>query len=251
VQGAFVIGQRVSGDSANFAVQRAAIVFDHHPWNEQTASAVFADVRTGVGATSTILAEYLEAAGIEPDPRLATALFYGIKSDTLGLVRGASPADVEVYFRLQSHIDFAALVEIESAQVPIEYFRRLDAALHRAKVYHDAVISYIGSMQRPDLAAEMADLLLRLQGMHWAICMGLYDEHLIVAVRSRARQGGAGKLVQAVVADQGLAGGHGTMAAGHVALQGADPEQLAHELARRALEYLKIKATGQGTALLD
>jgi nanoRNase/pAp phosphatase (c-di-AMP/oligoRNAs hydrolase) len=181
---------------------------------------------------------------------LATALFYGIKSDTLGLVRGASPADVKAYFRLQSHIDFVALVEIESAQVPIEYFRRLDAALHRAQVYGDVVISYLGLMQRPDLAAEMADLLLRLQGMHWAICTGLYDEQLIVAVRSRARQGGAGRLVQAVVADRGEAGGHGTMAAGHVTLQGADPEQLANDLAQRALAYLKITATGQGKALL-
>jgi nanoRNase/pAp phosphatase (c-di-AMP/oligoRNAs hydrolase) len=247
---ALVDTQPGMGNHALPADRGPAIVIDHHPWREETASATFADVRPDVGSTSTILAGYLEAAAIEPTPALATALFYGIKSDTLGLVRGASSADVEAYFRLQSRIDVPAIVEIESAQVPVEYFRRLDAALHKARVYDEVVISYVGPMQRPDLAAEMADLLLRLQGMCWAICMGLYDKELVLAVRSRIRQGGAGKLVQAIVPSHGLAGGHGVMAAGQVALQGADPEQLADELAQRALAYLNIKTGGEGTPLL-
>jgi nanoRNase/pAp phosphatase (c-di-AMP/oligoRNAs hydrolase) len=248
---ALVDTQPGMGNHALPADRRPSIVVDHHPWRDETASAAFADVRPDVGSTSTILAGYLEAAGIDPTPTLATALFYGIKTDTLGLVRGASPLDVEAYFRLQPRIDVSALIEIESAQVPVEYFRRLDAALHRARVYGEVVISYVGPMQRPDLAAEMADLLLRLQGVRWAICMGLYDSELVLAVRSRARRGGAGNLVQAIVPSYGLAGGHGFMAAGQVALRGADPEKLAQDLALRALAYLNIKASGEGTPLLD
>jgi nanoRNase/pAp phosphatase (c-di-AMP/oligoRNAs hydrolase) len=247
---ALVDTQPGMGNHALPADRGPAIVIDHHPWRKETASAAFADVRPDLGATSTILAGYLETAGIDPVPTLATALFYGIKTDTLGLVRSASPADVEAYFRLQPHIDFSALVEIESAQVPADYFRRLDAALHRARVYGEVVISYVGPMQRPDLAAEMADLLLRLQGVRWAICMGRYDKELVLAVRSRAGRVGAGKLVQAIVPSHGLAGGHGVMAAGQVALRGEDPEQLAHELAQRALAYLNIKTGGEGTPLL-
>ncbi len=219
-----------------------ALVFDHHPWREATAAAAFADVRPEAGSTSTILVEYLQAAAIEPAPSLATALFYGIKTDTLGLIRGAGPADVAAYFYLQSRIDVEALVEIERAQVPADYFAKLDTALRSARVYDSLIVSYIGPVHRADLAADMADLLLRLQGVRWAICMGVYKDELVLAVRSQSRRVGAGQLVRTVVGHEGTAGGHGTMAAGHVPLRGADPEQIAQQYVQRVLQYLKMPA---------
>jgi nanoRNase/pAp phosphatase (c-di-AMP/oligoRNAs hydrolase) len=227
-----------------------AIVLDHHPWREATATARFADVRVELGATSTILTEYLQAADIEPTTQLATALFYGVKTDTMGLVRGATPADVAAYFYLQSHIDVEALVEIERAQVPAEYFQRLNAVLQSARVYDEVVISYVGAMSRPDMAAEMADLLLRLRGTQWVVCTGAYQDDLILAVRSRDRRGGAGQLAQSIVGEQGSAGGHGTMAGGQIPLRGAVPEQLAQQLGQRALAYLKVAPGIVGKALI-
>jgi nanoRNase/pAp phosphatase (c-di-AMP/oligoRNAs hydrolase) len=227
------------------------LVFDHHPLQEATENVPFADVRSGIGATSTMLLEYLQAAGIEPAQPLATALFYGIKSDTLGLVRGAGPDDVDAYFYLQRLVDLEALIEIERAQVPTEYFRRLHAALHDARCYGKALISYVGPMQRPDLAAEMADLLLRLDGVLWAVCMGAYEDDLVLAVRSRHTRGGAGHLVQAVVGDQGTAGGHGFMAGGHVLLGGRDPELVARGLEMDILKYLRLAGTAPGEPLLE
>lgn len=229
---------------------RAAIVLDHHPLREATANAIFADVRPEVGSTSTIMFEYLRAAEIEPSRPLATALFYGIKTDTLGLVRGASPADVSAYFYLQPLVDVEALVAIERAQVPAEYFQRLDAALHSAQVYDNVITSFVGPMVRPDLAAEMADLLFRLRGMQWAICIGVYKNELILSIRTRSGRHGAGQLAQAIVGERGTAGGHGTMAGGQVPLRGADPEQLAHELVRRALLRLSVQAENAGDPLV-
>ena len=45
------------------------------------------DLRVKYGATCTILTEYLKATNIRPTQKLATALLYGIKSDTLLLDR--------------------------------------------------------------------------------------------------------------------------------------------------------------------
>jgi nanoRNase/pAp phosphatase (c-di-AMP/oligoRNAs hydrolase) len=239
---ALVDTQPGTGNNALPADAVPTIVLDHHPWREATAAAVFADVRTGAGSTSTLLVEYLRAAGIEPAPPLATALFYGIQTDTLGLVRGGSPVDVAAYFYLQPRIDVDALIEIERAKVPAEYFERLDAALHAARVYNSLIVSYIGPMRRPDLAAEMADLLLRLQGMRWALCMGVYKGAMILAVRSQSRRIGAGQLVLAIVGDEGTAGGHGTMAGGQVPLRGTDPEQMVQKYVRRVLQYLDVPA---------
>ena len=233
--------------------QVPAIVFDHHPLREATAAVAFAELQPDVGAVSTILLEYLIAAGIDLPRPLATALFYGIKTDTLGLVRGASPADVEAYFFLQPLVDIEALSQIEAAQVPQEYFRRLDAALHTARVYDRVVVSYVGAMPRPDLAAEMAELLLRLRGMQWAICSGAYKDLLILAVRARDPNGGAGQLVQAVVGAGGTAGGHDVMAGGQIPLRGREPAAVARQVRRRALVLLQEQDAGhpaQGRRLL-
>lgn len=218
----------------------ATIVIDHHPRREATAAVSFADVRSDVGATSTILTEYLQSADLEPTPPLATALFYGIKTDTMGLGRDASPADTAAYFYLQPLIDVEALVEIERAQVPAEYFRSLTAALQSARVYDGVVITYVGRLRYPDLVAEMADLLLRLEGTQWVICMGVYHENLMLAARTRRQRGGAGELVRAMVGDLGVAGGHGAMAGGQIPLRDEDPEQLALRLHQRALRHLKV-----------
>jgi len=229
--------------------QLPLIVFDHHPPREATARVAFVELRPEVGATSTMLVEYLRAAGLDLPQPLATALFYGIKSDTQGLVRRASAADVDAYFFLQPQIDVQALGRIEGAQVSPEYFRRLDAVLHAARVYGQAVISYAGDMPRPDMAAELADLLLRLEGAQWAICSGAYGDLLILAVRSRPPRGGAGWLVQAIVGDGGTAGGHDVMAGGQIPLRGRAPTEVALEVRRRALAELQEQET-EGRQLL-
>jgi nanoRNase/pAp phosphatase (c-di-AMP/oligoRNAs hydrolase) len=247
---ALVDTQPGAGNNALPSKSTATIVIDHHPWLEVTAAARFVDVRSDVGATSTILTEYLQAAGIEPSPPLATALFYGIKTDTMGLGRGASPADTDAYFYLQSRIDVDALVEIERAQVPAEYFKSLSASVQAAQVHDGVVISYVGPISYPDLAAEMADILLRLEGTRWVICMGVYQDNLILAVRTRSRRGGAGQLVRAIVGDRGTAGGHGAMAGGQVPMQGEDPEQVARQLGRDALQFLKVPAQTAGKPII-
>jgi nanoRNase/pAp phosphatase (c-di-AMP/oligoRNAs hydrolase) len=246
---ALVDTQPGAGNNALPPESPVAITLDHHAWRESTAAARFADVRPELGATSTILTGYLQAAGINLPPSLATALFYGIKTDTMGLVRGATSEDSAAYFYLQPSIDVEALVEIERAQVPVEYFEQLVTTLQTAQIYDNVIISYVGSMNRPDLASEMADLLLRLEGIEWVICMGTYKDNLILTVRTRGRRGGAGALAQKIVGDRGSAGGHGTMAGGQVTLQQDSPEALAQQLGKRALQHLKIAPQTMGRPL--
>jgi nanoRNase/pAp phosphatase (c-di-AMP/oligoRNAs hydrolase) len=235
---ALVDTQPGTGNTPLPAEAAAAIVIDHHPLREETAGAAFADVRPDVGATSTILTGYLVAMGFEPPPEIATALFYGIKTDTLGLGRGAGPGDVDAYFYLQSRVDVEALSRIEHPGVPVEYFRGLAAALQAAKLYDDVVIAYIGPMGYPDMGAEMADLLMRLHGVNWVLCMGVFGGELVLSVRARSDRANAGKLVQALVGSRGSAGGHGMMAGGSIPLQG-EPRELVDEIAAAALAILK------------
>jgi nanoRNase/pAp phosphatase (c-di-AMP/oligoRNAs hydrolase) len=247
---ALVDTQPDTGNNAATPEATVAIVIDHHPWRGGTASAWFADVRIEIGSTSTILTEYLQAAKLEPDQQLATALFYGIKTDTMGLTRQASPADAAAYAYLQPRIDADALIEIERAQVPLDYFKSFAGTLRAARIYDQVIISYIGSMAYPDLAAEMANVLLRLEGCEWVICIGIYEDELVLAVRTRNREGGAGRLAQTLVGNQGMAGGHGAMASGHLPLAGREPKRLASRIRHRALQHLGVSPEMRGKSLV-
>jgi nanoRNase/pAp phosphatase (c-di-AMP/oligoRNAs hydrolase) len=168
----------------------------------------------------------------------------------MGLSRGASPADAAAYFFLQPQVNVDALVKIERAQVPPEYFKSFAATLGATRLYDGVVIAYAGAMDYPDLAAEMADLLTRLEGAQWVICMGAYQDVLYLSVRSHRRGGGAGRLVHTIVAGEGSAGGHGAMAGGQVPLQGQQPEAVFWRLSRRALEHLGVDPAEEGRSLL-
>lgn len=158
---ALVDTQPGAGNNLLSAASTVDIVIDHPPWREATALARFADMRPEMGSTSAILTEYRQAAVLAPPPPLATTLFYGIITDTMGLGREASPADVAAYFFLQPKIDVDALIEIERTQVSVGYFKSFDTALGAARIYGHVLISYIGSLASPDLAAEMGNIFLR------------------------------------------------------------------------------------------
>ena len=247
---ALVDTQPGAGNNALPAGSEVAIVIDHHTWREPAVTAAYVDVRPEVGACSTILTEYLQEAGLEPEPPLATALFYGIKTDTRGLSRGAGPADAAAYLYLQPRVDTQALAEIEYAQVPASYFKSFDATLRAARVYDGVVVAYVGLMAYPDLTAEMARLLLRLEESRWVVCMGVHQDVLILSVRTQSPTGGAEELVQAIVGDEGTAGGHGPMAGGQVPLKGRDPEQVVHMLRQRALRVLQVPSEVRGERLI-
>ncbi|MEM8530491.1 MAG: DHH family phosphoesterase [Chloroflexota bacterium] len=242
-----VDNQPGAGNSASDGSLPVAAVIDHHPLLRTTSIATFVDVQPKLGATATILTHYLQAANLPLSSALATALFYGIKTDTLGLVRGAAEADIAAYLDLQPYVDINALISIETAQVPADYFAQLDTAVREAQVYQDTIIAFIGPMSYPDLTSEMADLLLRLEGVQWSVCMGTHNGTLSVSVRTRRRRGGAGKLVQAIVQKDGTAGGHGMMAGGQLPLDTWNALSLVSELTRRALLHLDIPVTTVGT----
>lgn len=228
-------------------------VVDSHTVEEDTASTSksrFVDVRPGLGATSTILTGYLRAAGAEPETSVATALFYGIKTNTMGLGRNASADDAAAYFWLQPRVDVEALTEIEHAQVPVEYFRSFDQALRVARMVEGVLFTYIGALNYPDLVAEIADILLRLEKAQWVICLGTYERAIHISVRTRSRDRGAELLAQAMMGQDGTAGGQGSMAGGRVPLRDRDPQQVADLLRARALEAMGISPEASGEPLV-
>jgi nanoRNase/pAp phosphatase (c-di-AMP/oligoRNAs hydrolase) len=91
----------------------------------------------------------------------------------------------------------------------------------------------LGTLEYPDLVAQLADLFLRVHGVDWVIAAGLYKESLLISVRAHRPDAHAGDLVQGVVGGRGSAGGHGEMAGARIALGGATdvaPDRLIEDL---------------------
>lgn len=212
-------------------------VIDHHPPHANSASVPFRDIQTRFGATATIITRYLWAMALEPPPLLATALFYGIKTDTLGLSREASRADALAYLYLHERADLPALGAIERAQLSRDYFVVMSRALRRARLYGDAVVTILGTVGHPDMAAEVADLLARLQGAEWVLSIAVFGEEVILSLRATRPELNAGQVIQQLVAGGGSAGGHGTAAGGRVRFSGS-PALAQKRIAQRFAEIM-------------
>jgi nanoRNase/pAp phosphatase (c-di-AMP/oligoRNAs hydrolase) len=182
-----------------------------------------------------------------PDSDLATAMFYALKTDTRGLSRGASSIDQDVYLKLLPQIDHSKLIQVEQAGLPQVDFRAFSRGLNAARVYNQSVVAVLGTMHRPDLAAEMADLLIRLDGALAVLCLGNYEQTLHLSIRTEPLGQDAGLLVQQVIVPPGKAGGHGTMAGGQVPLVGQDFNHLKNEICHRFLKIME--ETGEGKPL--
>lgn len=218
---AIVDFQHTSGNHslpANFVPD---IVIDHHPVQRGSRAVPFHDFWSGVGSTCTILCRYLSAAGIVPDRRLATALTYGIKSETRDLARETQAIDIETYVRLYPLADKRRLAQIEMAPVDTEYYTVLAGALAHARLYgRTLVVTRLGTVPTPDVAAEMADIFLRLNELRCAVAVARCNGQVIVSVRTCSHADNAGDLIQRAFRGRGSAGGHGQMAAGRIAVPG-------------------------------
>jgi nanoRNase/pAp phosphatase (c-di-AMP/oligoRNAs hydrolase) len=186
-------------------------VIDHHP--EQTGyRAKYRDIRASYGATSTILTEYLRAAGEEVNQKQATALIYGIKSDTLFLDRETSLADMDAFQFLYGRANLNTLRRIEKPAIPQDALRQFGKALQHLEVANGLSFAYLGEVEREDVIPQLAEFLLQVEGAEWSAAAGLRDGRLVASVRNAGWQRSAGDALRRAFGDLGSAGGHRTMA---------------------------------------
>jgi len=195
-----------------------SIVIDHHPFRSETRRASFWDVRRSYGSTSTILFEYLQQAKITPDMPVATALLYGIRSDTQDFERDTTRADIDAHVALYPRVNKRMLGQIERGRVPSAYYRMLADALANARLSGHSIHSNMGQVGNPDMIAEVADLLLRHEDAEWSLCWGYHANRALLSIRTISAAKRAGDVIREIVAKEGAGGGHRAMAGGETPL---------------------------------
>ncbi|MBI3785681.1 MAG: DHH family phosphoesterase [Deltaproteobacteria bacterium] len=196
----------------------AHIVIDHHPKNAPVESE-FHDLRTTYGATSTILTEYLEACGADVSQRLATALLYGIKADTLMLNRETGPADLRAFMALYPLTNYNVLRRIERPELPLSFASFLSRVLPRIRKKMGLLTLHVGNIEREDIIPQLADFCLQFEGTEWVVVAGKWQGFLVMSVRNPGYVRSAGDVVRKLFGEIGRAGGHRSMAKAIVPLR--------------------------------
>jgi len=207
-----------------FADRQFDIIIDHHPFGP-LSKANFVDIKEDYGANSTILTEYLRASKIRPSPTVATALFYGIKTDTDNFVRECLPGDINAFRYLYRYTNMNIIKKIDSSEMTKETLASYRIAMDRLKLVRHMAFIHMGEVENPDILVIIADFFMRLAEATWSIVSGVYEEKLILILRNAGFRSDAGKVAQKFFGHWGgSAGGHRSAARAEITLEAIKKE---------------------------
>lgn len=204
-----------------------AAVVDHHEMAGDKAGGLsfrFRDIRPKVLATSSIVAGYLREQAVSPTPQLATALTYGVHSDALGYGNRFSRVDRAALTWLSRFLDPDLLNKIRNATLPKEYYEDLVLALESCFTYDEVAMCFLPKATGAEVIGEVADLLIRCDGLERVLCAAEIAGRIVVSVRTTTRGGNAAALVAGAISERPGAswGGHEHRAGGQIEISSAD-----------------------------
>jgi nanoRNase/pAp phosphatase (c-di-AMP/oligoRNAs hydrolase) len=222
---------------------RPQVVIDHHDTGGVLENVLFSDIRTHLGATSTMITGYLIEQQVVVTPQLATALLYGIDSETTGYPREASSLDDGALIWLFPRADKDLLAQIRHPKLPQSHFATFQHALTNAFLYDKLVVSWCGAVTQPDIVAEIADFFIRFDRVNWSLAAGVFENQMRLSLRAWWLGARAGEILHAVVNGLGSAGGHDKRAGGAIVLRDLRPEtieSLLRTVRGRLLDQLEV-----------
>jgi nanoRNase/pAp phosphatase (c-di-AMP/oligoRNAs hydrolase) len=192
------------------------IVVDHHP--AEGVEGTYVDHREHVGASATILTEYLQVLDVGVDTTLATALLFAIRRETLGFLRGATAAEYAAAGYLHPSADRDLLRKLSSPAVSGATVDAIADAISNREVRGAVLISHVGRTRERDALPQAADYLATLEGIETAIVFGIIDDAIHISGRSTDARTNIGDVLGAAFDGVGSAGGHREMAGGEIPL---------------------------------
>jgi len=211
------------------------IIIDHHPDSE--VKAPFVDIRPKYGATASIMTEYLRAANIKPSKKLATSLFYAIKTDTDNFVRQTLIEDVRAFQFLYRHANLNLVNKIERSELRLDFLKYFEIALANKRIRKGRAFSHVGPVVNPDVCVLLADFFMKISSVDWSIVSGLYANKLVLIFRNDGLRKDAGKVAKESFGEFGSAGGHKSAARAEIPFEALN-EDVGYENDEKLLRWI-------------
>jgi nanoRNase/pAp phosphatase (c-di-AMP/oligoRNAs hydrolase) len=203
------------------AVQPVGVI-DHHQNSKAGQRLPFRDVRPSVAASASIASSYLREQQLVPHDRLATALLYAIRTETKGSETHYSRLDRRMVSWLSEWADPSKIAQIENAPLTHSYYSDLVLALQSTFVYDTVALCFLPRAEGAEIIGEVADLIVRCEGIEQVLCAAVIGEDLLLSVRTDRGCGNAAQLVRTTLNGLGQGGGHQHRAGGKIRLSKAD-----------------------------
>lgn len=223
---------------------RPVAIIDHHHADPIGFPVPYVDVRPQIAASATIVASYLRQQGVEPGPKLATAMLYAIRTETCGYETHFSDLDRAILPWLTAGGEPSLLAEIENAPLTQDYFADLSLALQAAVRYDHVALCVLPRASGAEIVGEVADLLIRCETVHRVLCGALVGDDLLLSARTQPGYGRAVQLLLKTLGGLGGAGGHAHRAGGkvpNVRKRLRSDAELRRELQRRWLDACGVR----------
>ena len=193
------------------------LIFDHHQVDMSSVKGDFIDIQPKIGATSTIMTKYIRQLNIKPTSQLATALLYGIRTDTNGFTRNTTSDDLSAASYLSPLVDVSILSQLESPPMSLETLDIIGRAIRNREIRGSYLASFVEFINERDALPQAAEMMLQLEGVNTVLIFGINEDKVQLSARSRDTRVNLGLLLQSAFGKLN-SGGHATMAAGTINL---------------------------------
>ncbi len=193
------------------------LIFDHHQVDMSSVKGDFIDIQPKIGATSTIMTKYIRQLNIKPNTQLATALLYGIRTDTNGFTRNTTSDDLSAASYLSPMVDVSILNQLESPPMSLETLDIIGRAIRNREIRGSYLASFVEFINERDALPQAAEMMLQLEGVNTVLIFGINEDKVQLSARSRDTRVNLGLLMQSAFGELNT-GGHATMAAGTINL---------------------------------
>jgi nanoRNase/pAp phosphatase (c-di-AMP/oligoRNAs hydrolase) len=217
---------------------RCDVVIDHHPRSDSASLDLceWIEIDEELGSIATLFTFFLKAAGVEISQRLATALLYGIKTDTLFLNRGVSAKDLEAFVSLYPKVNGALLRRIERPDLPLKYIDSLRRSLKSFKPRGGVGVLIFPEVKSEDWIPQAADFISQIEDVRVAAAGGIVEDNIVISGRNWDPELHCGEIFKENFDRLGSAGGHKSMAKALIPLT-----TWKHKFGDKALSQSRIK----------
>ena len=195
-----------------FSAKTVAVI-DHHQVSCELPA--MSEVRSNYGSCSTVMFELLRAEGIDinEDKNLATALYYGLMTDTGDFTEISHPSDRDL--RDLAAFNKALITLFRNSNLSIEELRIAGDALKNTTVNEERFYGIVeAGLCDSNILGIISDMFLEVDGVHSCVVYNILPSGVKYSVRSCVKEVKANELASFLAENLGGGGGHLVKAGG-------------------------------------
>lgn len=193
----------------------AVAVIDHHQVSGTLPP--LSEVRSNLGACATVVRELLRLEGMDINDNkvLATALYYGLLTDTNNFTEISHPLDKDL--RDDAVFDRSLIVHFRNANLSLRELEIAGAALMNYHYHEDyRYAAAVAEPCDPNILGMISDLMLEVDAVDTCLVYSVQPFGVKISVRSCVKEVKASELAEFITKGIGSGGGHLEKAGGFI-----------------------------------